>query len=133
MIPEFNEYGYLPAGIHPATLEEVASRFGVESELRRVQMDSLRWLVESARAAGVQRLILNGSFATDAVEPNDVDCLLLIADDFPHDSGSENEIRQGFPFLDIHVVELRDFVFYIEKLYALDRFFVPKGMVEVTL
>src|SRR5438552_462177 len=28
MIPELNEAGYLPPGIHPATLEEVAARFG---------------------------------------------------------------------------------------------------------
>ena len=38
MIPDFNDHGYLPPGIHPATLEEIAARFGEESELRRVQM-----------------------------------------------------------------------------------------------
>ena len=49
MIPQFNDDGYLPAGIHPATLDEVAERFGTESEIRRVQMESLRWLVEIAQ------------------------------------------------------------------------------------
>jgi hypothetical protein len=34
MIPPFNDDGYLPAGTHPATLDEVAARFGHESELR---------------------------------------------------------------------------------------------------
>jgi hypothetical protein len=96
-------------------------------------MESLRWLVDLARAAGVQRIILNGSFTTDTVEPNDVDCLLLISPDFPGDSAAEDEIRRGLPFLDIHLVELQDFVFYIGTLYATDRFFVPKGMVEVVL
>jgi hypothetical protein len=133
MIPEFNEYGCLPEGIHEATLDEVALRFGTHSELRRVQMESLRWLVELARTAGVQRIVLNGSFTTDTVEPNDVDCLLLISPDFPGDSAAEDEIRRGLPFLDIHLVELQDFVFYIGTLYATDRFFVPKGMVEVVL
>jgi hypothetical protein len=28
VIPPFNEHGYLPPGIHPATLDEVESRFG---------------------------------------------------------------------------------------------------------
>ena len=131
MIPEFNEYGCLPEGVHAATLDEVALRFGTQSELRRIQMESLRWLVELAHAAGVQRIVLNGSFTTDTVEPNDVDCLLLISSNFPRDSAAEDELRRGLPFLDIHIVELRDFVFYTETLYATDRFFVPKGMVEI--
>lgn len=57
MIPPFDEHGYLPPGIHPATLDEVEACFGAESELRRVQMESLRWLVDLARRAGVLRLI----------------------------------------------------------------------------
>jgi hypothetical protein len=64
MIPEWNEDGYLPTGIHPATLDEIAARFGQESELRRAQMDSLRWLVDLARRSGVQRTVVNGSFVT---------------------------------------------------------------------
>ena len=64
MIPEFNEDGYLPPGIHPATLDEIAARFGKEPELRQVQMESLRWLVDLAKRVGVQRIIVNGSFVT---------------------------------------------------------------------
>jgi hypothetical protein len=55
MIPRFNDDGYLPPGIHPATLDEIADRFGQESVLRQVQIQSLRWLVDVARRAGVQR------------------------------------------------------------------------------
>jgi len=36
VIPLFAEHGYLPPGIHPATLDEVAARFGYGSELRQV-------------------------------------------------------------------------------------------------
>lgn len=71
-------YGYLPPGIHPTTLDEIAERFGHDSELRRVQMESVRWLIDLARQAGVLRIVLNGSFVTDVLEPNDVDCVLLI-------------------------------------------------------
>ena len=49
MIPEFNDDGYLPPGLHRATLEEIAARFGRETELRRVQMESLGWLVDLAQ------------------------------------------------------------------------------------
>ena len=53
MIPPFDEHGYLPPGIHSATLDEIEARFGQESEIRRVQMESLRWLVEIAQRIGV--------------------------------------------------------------------------------
>ena len=86
MIPPFDENGYLPPGIHPATLDEVAERFGQESELRRDQMESLRWLVDAARRSGAERLVINGSFVTDRPEPNDVDCVLLIGPGFPRDA-----------------------------------------------
>ena len=56
MIPEFDEHGYLPPGIHGATTEEVAERFDRQSELRRVRMESLRWLADLARRAGVRRM-----------------------------------------------------------------------------
>ena len=51
MIPPFDDHGLLPPGVHVATIDEVGCRFGRESELRRVQMESLRWLVDAARRA----------------------------------------------------------------------------------
>jgi len=42
MIPPFDESGFLPPGVHRATLGEVEGRFGRASEIRRVQMDSVR-------------------------------------------------------------------------------------------
>jgi hypothetical protein len=69
MIPHFNDDGYLPPGIHPATMAEIAARFGQESELRQAQMQSLQWLVDLARRAGVERIVVNGSFVTDKLEP----------------------------------------------------------------
>src|SRR5260370_39671550 len=99
MIPPFDEHGYLPPGIHGATLEEVESRFGRESDLRRVQMESLRWLVDLARRAGVARLVINGSFVTGVFEPNDVDLALLIGSGFPRDAAAEAELVRGVPLL----------------------------------
>ena len=54
MIPPFDEHGYLPPGIHLATIDDVVARFGSQSEIRRVQMESLRWLVELARRTGAE-------------------------------------------------------------------------------
>jgi hypothetical protein len=67
MIPPFDDRGYLPAGVHPATLQEVASRFGRDSEVRPVQMESRRWLTGVAPRAGVERLVINGSFVADVL------------------------------------------------------------------
>lgn len=133
MIPPFDEHGYLPPGVHPATLDEVEARFGRESELRRVQMESLRWLVELVHRAGVARLILNGSFVTEVFEPNDVDCVLLIGAGFPRDKEAEAELLAGLPFLEINLVTEADFDLLVEKFFATDRHSIAKGMVEVIL
>lgn len=131
MIPPFNDDGYLPPGIHPASLTEIAERFGLESELRRVQMESVRWLVEVALRAGVRRIVLNGSFVTDQYEPNDVDCVLLIDERFPVDPAAEAELRQGLPFLQIDIANQFAFDRFTQRFFASDRFDRPKGMIEV--
>ena len=131
MIPPFNDNGYLPPGIHPATLDEIAERFGSESELRQVQMESIRWMVEIAKRAGVKRIVLNGSFATDEYEPNDVDCVLLIEWDRSPDRSAVKELKDGLPFLDIHVVEQIDFETLTQRYFSLDRERVSKGLIEV--
>lgn len=133
MIPPFSDNGYLPAGVHTATLDEIEARFGRESELRRAQMQSLRWLADLAIRAGVERLVVNGSFVTDVFEPNDVDCVLLIGAGFPIDAAAEAELLSGLPFLEIDLVGPPDFNMMVDRFFATDRAAIPKGMVEVLL
>jgi len=109
MIPDFDENGYLPPGVHRAGIDEIADRFGLQSEVRKVQLESLRWLVDLARRAGVRRLGINGSFVTDTLEPNDVDCVLLIEPGFPSESRAAEELRLGLPFMEIKLVAQCDF------------------------
>jgi hypothetical protein len=133
MIPAFKDDGYLPPGIHPASLEQVGERFGKESELRKTQMESLHWLVELARRAGVRRLVVNGSFATDRLAPNDVDCVLLIGADFPRDPAAEAELLAGLPFVNLELVGPEALRQFTEDIFATDRDLVAKGMIEVVL
>ena len=91
MIPSFDDNGFLPPGIHPATVDEIADRFGQEPEVRRAQMESIRWLVEIAQRAGIEKIVLNGSFVTDQYEPNDVDCALLVDRAAQLDRGAMDE------------------------------------------
>ena len=131
MIPALNDEGYLPPGLHGATVDEIHARFGRESQLRRVQMESLRWLVELARRAGVLRIVVNGSFVTDKLEPNDVDCVLLVGTGFPRDEAAETELLSGLPFVNMELVDQEGFQQFTVKTFATDRDLVPKGMIEV--
>lgn len=133
MIPEFNDDGYLPPGLHPATLDEIANRFGQEPELRQAQTESLRWLLDLAKRVGVQRLVVDGSFVTDKWEPNDVDCVLLPSRDFPRDEAAELELREGLPFIQFVIVDELLFERYVQVVFGSDRKSVPKGMIEVIL
>lgn len=131
MIPPFNEHGYLPPGIHPATMDEIDARFGQLSELRRAQMDSIRWMIEIAVRAGVERIILNGGFVTDIIEPVDVDCVLLTGPNYPAGLKAEEELEAGLPFMDIAIAEQDDFDIFVDRIFGTDRSLIPKGVVEV--
>jgi hypothetical protein len=133
MIPPFDESGFLPPGVYRATLAEIETRFGCQSELRRVQMESVRWMVELALRAGVQRIVLNGSFVTDIMEPNDVDCVLLLAPDYPRDSEASDELIKGLPFLEIARVEEQEFDRLVHRFFATDRHGAMKGVIEISL
>ena len=82
MIPEFREDGYLPDGVHLATEADVTFRFGSRTPCRRRLILRLcRWL-ELARLTRVQRFLVDGSFVTAKHEPNDIDAVVLLAEDF---------------------------------------------------
>ena len=134
MIPHFDDSGCLPPGIHGATLAEIEQRFGITSELRRVQMESLRWMIDLAKRSGVQRVVLNGSFVTDIMEPNDVDCVLLVSPGKPKDVEAFRELRAGLPFVDAAIVRSANrFDEYVRGIFAKDRLGSAKGMIEVML
>ncbi len=133
MIPPFQDNGYLPPGLHEASLDEVEARFGLESEIRRAQMESIRWLVELAKSAKIVRLVINGSFVTDSYEPNDVDCVVLLGPDDLRDFDAEEELLAGLPFLQIDLVKQQEFDMMTGVIFASDRREVPKGLVEVSL
>lgn len=84
MIPEFRDDGYLPEGLDLATEAEVTFRFGSGSRRRRrLALRFRRWL-ELSRLTSAQRFLVDGSFVTAKEEPNDVDAVVLLADDYEH-------------------------------------------------
>ncbi len=73
---------------------------------------------------------MNGSFATDQEEPNDVDCVLLVAPDSLLDEVALLELQGGVPFLELQIVEESEFQ-TITQYFGTDRDRVSKGMLEI--
>ena len=88
-------------------------------------------MIDLARRAGVERIVLNGSFVTDIMEPNDVDCVLLLVPGQRRDRLATKQLRTGLPFLSIALVGPKGFDDLVSRFFATDRFGASKGMIEV--
>ena len=85
-LPALLPNGYLPPGVHEATLSEVVERFGTNTPRRQVLASRLQELVSLARAPGkLQRIFIWGSFVTDKPFPRDLDIFLLMQEGFDQD------------------------------------------------
>ena len=82
-LPDFNDAGDLPEGVHRATIEEVVERFGGEQDQRKAVSLRLIHIYRLAVATGqLERFIIFGSYVTRKPDPNDVDIVLVMRDDF---------------------------------------------------
>lgn len=72
MVPDFTEGGLLPPGMHWATWEALASRFGGDP-WREELLAGLREALENLRDAGCQTAYVDGSFVTSKNVPGDFD------------------------------------------------------------
>jgi len=82
-LAEFNEAGDLPTGVRQAAMEEVTERFGSDTDQRRKVTKNLLRIYELASATGkLNRFLIFGSYVTAEPEPNDVDVVLVMEDDF---------------------------------------------------
>lgn len=89
MIPAFCPDGYLPEGIYLASEAEITFRFGSASRRRRRLILRLRRWILLARDTHARRLLIEGSFVTAKHEPNDIDAVVFVAEDF------ERQIENG--------------------------------------
>lgn len=133
MIPPFNDHGYLPPGIHRATLDEIESRFGSANPERRELMQSLRRLVDMCHQDDVPRLVVNGSFVTAKLDPEDVDCVALIGPTFGQYGIGWHEWRTPLPFIHLELADAIIFQDYVERIFGTDGKLIPKGVIEVVL
>jgi hypothetical protein len=82
-LPEFNNNGDLPPGVHRASWSEVLQRFGGAVGQRDVCARRLTHVYELAkRTEFLKRFVIFGSYVTAKMEPNDVDVILIMDDAF---------------------------------------------------
>lgn len=84
MIPPLED-GVLPEGIHDCTMDEVGLVFGrfQRSDRRIKLLTKLEEYVRDAKTSKlVDALIIDGSFVTAKEEPEDVDIIVLLLDDW---------------------------------------------------
>ena len=79
MIPEFDDEGYLPPGIHQASWQEVVDRYGT-SEHRNHLLEGFRAAIKILAYVGCKTVYLDGSFVTDKSVPGDFDACWDIED-----------------------------------------------------
>lgn len=72
MIPEFDENGNLPPGVHWAEWQEFKERFGYNRR-RRQLMTGLEMVMQDLQAAGCRVIYIDGSFTTIEPNPGDFD------------------------------------------------------------
>lgn len=83
-IPRLNRHGFLPEGVHTCALAEIRKRFGsfATSDHRIRLCDSLfELIIDVASTKLVEAIIIDGSFVTDKIKPNDIDLILVVKKD----------------------------------------------------
>ncbi|MEX2317389.1 MAG: hypothetical protein WD669_09575 [Pirellulales bacterium] len=144
MIPEFNEHGLLPPGIHMTTLEEFERRFSyfASSDRRFRLFDKLRELYLVAKHTGVvKQFIVGGSFVSSKPEPADFDCILVITaevvcmDVLPtqYNVVSRRRVRRIFAGDIFPVIEKSPLHYEMLDLFQTERGDIQKGIVEIEL
>ncbi|MHB1556452.1 MAG: DUF6932 family protein [Isosphaeraceae bacterium] len=109
-ISELNEHGFLPEGIHDASLDEIRERFGrfQRTDRRPELFSKLMVLLTEIRSTGlVKAVIVDGSFVTAKDEPSDIDLILILHADhddqaelrpFEYNVLSKRRVRRRFHF-----------------------------------
>jgi hypothetical protein len=142
VIPSFEESGNLPPGVHEASWDELAARYGT-TEHRQNLLGGLGAALDSLRRAGCRRAYIDGSFVTAKPDPSDfdvcweernVDPLLLdpVLMDFSDQRRAQKERFGGelFPATMPAGPGEADFLEYFQHEPKTD---LPKGILAISL
>lgn len=144
-LPELNEQGRLPVGLHAASGAEVIARFGLGSPARQRQAELLQLILQAAGAyETIKRVLVWGSFVSGKAEPQDLDYSLVVSVEHrrtliapghrrflvPADARQFSGVDPGFLVIPDYPLDR-----YIEKLDFLSRDHDKRerGVVEISL
>jgi hypothetical protein len=139
MVPEFNKYGNLPAGIYKSSLTCIKKRFGLNSKKRISLFKDFQNFLEliTPFKTNIKRLILNGSFVTSKESPGDIDCIIIIENNFRFTPDIVEKLCDSKKLYNIHLFmfEEKNIESYrdILNFFSKDRDLKPKGIIEVIL
>ncbi|HVC97173.1 MAG TPA: hypothetical protein VND64_26070 [Pirellulales bacterium] len=145
-IPDLDEDGFLPEGLHACSMDEIRERFGTfqGSDRRQALYKRLDEYVREAWSTGLlESVIVNGSFTTAKEDPNDIDLVLVLRADhdfsfqlrpFEYNVLSRRQVRKRFQF-DILVarrdsVEYDEYVEFFQQVRGLP--YRRKGVLKVS-
>ena len=143
-LPNLNDAGELPEGLHQATIDEGIAQFGRGTSQREIMSARLRRIHQLAKDTNhLQRLIIFGSYITSKPEPNDIDLVLIFDDDFDITTCAEDEKRllnhqQATNEFGASVFWIRPSLLFLETLdefilgWQVKRDGTRRGIVEVT-
>jgi hypothetical protein len=116
VIPQFNEHGYLPPGIHVASMQEIKSMF-TWSERRKILYENLERFIEwVSKYPAFSGIIVDGSFVIKGKdEPKDIDIILEIR---------ENALQSLAQIVPIEVFDKGK----NDKEFMIDEWFMYKGI-----
>jgi hypothetical protein len=143
-LPALLPNGYLPLGVHEATLSEIVECFGVNTPRRQVLAGRLQELASLARATRkLRRMFIWGSFVTDKPFPRDLDIFLLMQEGFDREfSALLPPLRSVFDHEGARLIFEADIFWATETIgaavlaswlsvYQLSRDMEQRGIVEV--
>ena len=140
MIPNLNEYGLLPEGIHKATIEEIEHKFGSGSAKRKELFIGFQELIQLLykHKRSIKSFLLDGSFVTDKESPGDYDCILIVKKDFDFNSPEAKIIKYAKNLFYAHnftcMEEDLDLYHGLINLFGHEKYTGrPQGLVEVIL
>jgi len=129
MTLRLNKDGYLPKGIHKATLNEIKQRFGSSSSKRKELFKGFQSLVQLLRKhkGDIKEFLLNGSFVTNKELPKD----------FDFNSPEVKQLRRSKELFNGHILTaIEEDTIECHRLidfFGHDRDRKPKGLVGVIL
>lgn len=140
MIPKFNEKnGYLPDGIHKATLEEIDKRFGSGSVQRKNLFMNISPLIKllsrNSNKSSIKKFILAGDFVTNVMCPENIHCILFVKEIYFSNSPLPMDVfKYGEkPGIIISTVKDRDHYEYMIEILRHDKDQKLMGILEVKL